>query len=299
MITTAIAALAVGLLAPLVRAWLWGVPFGLLSVSTVLVAFVGSALTTLVIGVLTQVGLQFVPSTPAQSDLISGVTAACGGVLLLLLSARRMRYIRGLTILCGRLLEEDVREQTLTALDKLLEGLQRKAPNRHAGFVLLAIGPLTQAGLWDDARERLVGLDTANLDETQSAMRNQALATCEFHFGNLEAADKALAAIARPTVPKIEVWLNASDALLLALRGRGDEALALLADPGDDNPSLVASHRIVRAHALSAKGEEARARTELIAVRDEAGLAGLERATQPEGPASPLARTLLDESSQG
>lgn len=299
MITTAIAALVVGLLAPVVRAWLWGVPFGLLSVSTVLVAFVGSALTTLVIGLLTQVGLQFVPSTPAESDLIAGITAGAGGLLLLLLSARRMRYIRGLTILCGRLLEEDAREQTLSALDKLLGKLQRNAPARHAGFVLLAIGPLTQAGLWDVARQRLLDLDAAHLDDNQDAMRNQALATCELHFGNLEGAEKALCAISRPAAPKIEVWLNASDALLLALRGRGDDALALLADPGDDNPSLVASHRIVRAHALVANGAEAEARAELIAVRDEAGQAGLERATRPEGPASPLARTLLDESSQG
>lgn len=299
MTTTLIAALIVGLLAPLVRSLFWHVPFGLLSVSTVLVAFVGSALTTLVIGLLTLVGLQFVAVNPEEADTIAGVTAAAGGLLLLMLSARRIRYIRGLTILCRRLLEDDAREQALAALDKLMSRLQKSSTQRHASFVLLAIGPLTQAGLWEDARKRLAALPVEQLDENQKAMRNQALATCELHFGDVDAAEAAVTAIARPATPKIEIWLNATDALLLALRGRGDDALAMLVRAPDDNPSLIASHHVVRAHAYAAKGQPDNARVELLAVQEQAGPAGLERATRPEGPASALARTLLDESSQG
>ena len=50
MIPTLIAAAVVGVLAPLMRARAWRVPFGLLSIATVLRAFFGAFLTVLVIG---------------------------------------------------------------------------------------------------------------------------------------------------------------------------------------------------------------------------------------------------------
>ena len=50
MTWTVVAAAIIGLLSPVVRSLIWGVPFGFLSVATVIRSFVGSALTVLVIG---------------------------------------------------------------------------------------------------------------------------------------------------------------------------------------------------------------------------------------------------------
>ena len=50
MVPTLVAATLVGVVAPLLRGRAWGVPFGLLSIATVLRSFLGSFLTVLVAG---------------------------------------------------------------------------------------------------------------------------------------------------------------------------------------------------------------------------------------------------------
>jgi hypothetical protein len=160
----------------------------------------------------------------------------------------------------------------------------------------MATGPLTQAGLWSDARDELRGLDATPLTEPQSVLRNQALATCELQFDDADAAQRAIDGIPRPTEPSIEVWLVAMEALLMALRGETERAIAHLGtQEAEANPSLEASHRLVRAHVHAARGDEEAAIEKLKVLEQEAGRAGLQRAVRPRGPASALAEQLLNE----
>ena len=296
MVPTLVAALLLGALAPFARSLAWGVPFGLLSIATVLGSFIGSALTVLVIGAAAFFGLR---ATTMPPDEIPGAAAAIGGLtglILLLSSVRRMRHIRGLSVLCQRLQEDDAREGALRSLGRTLRRARRSDPQRHIALVLMATGPLTQAGLWGEARDALRSLEDELLTEPQSVLRNQALATCELQFDDADAALNAIDKIARPTEPSIEVWLVAMEALIMAVRGKHEQALAHLGaqDPAD-NPSLKASHRLVHAHIYAARGDEAAAVQELRELRQEAGQPGLRHVIRPRGPASALAEQLLVE----
>lgn len=299
MTWTLIAAAIVGVLSPIVRSYAWGAPVGFLSVATVVRSFVGSFLTVLVIGVIAYFALQATPMPPDRVGAGAGLLGGALGLVLLLSSATRMRDVRGLSILCQRLQEQDVRTTALQALGRLLDRVRRESPQRYVALVLMATGPLTQAGMWDEARSRLRGLDEAALTEAQSVLRNQALATCELQFDDIDAAERAIDRIPRPTEESIEVWLVAMEALLLALRGEPERALARLGiHDAEDNPSLRASHRLVRAHILASREDEEAALAELEMLRQEAGRAGLERVVLPRGPASPLAEQMLRGSDQ-
>ncbi len=299
MVLILIVAVLVGAAAPLIRAWLWGVPFGLLSIATVLRSFFGSVLTVLLIGVVALFALRVTPIARAQIDWLAG---SIGGVVALLLSvasARRLRDVRGLSILCQRLQEEDARPQAAAALDRLLNRQRHRDEQRYIALVLMAIGPLTQAGMWAEARERLHGLDEVALSESQAVLRDQALATCELQFDDPDAAQRAIDRIRRPVEGSIEIWLVAMEALLMAVRGESEKALAHLGGQrADDNPSLRASHRLVHAHILAKRGRTEDALEELRVLREEAGRAGLQRVVLPRGPASPLAEQLLNEADQ-
>jgi hypothetical protein len=299
MTLTLIAAALVGLAAPVIRGWLWGVPFSLLSIATVLRSFVGSALTVLVIGVAAFFALRATSVPQDQVDRVASLIGGGVGLLLLLSSARRFRHVRGLSVLCQRVQEEDARPTATAALDRLLERVRGEDEQRYIALVLMATGPLTQVGMWDEARERLRSLDDDALTEPQAVLRNQALATCELQFDDVDAAQRAIDRIQRPTEGSIEVWLVAMEALLMAVRGQSSKALAHLgAQDVDDNPSLRASHRLVHAHILADRGDEDAALEELRSLQREAGTAGLQRVRLPRGPASPLAERLLDEADQ-
>ena len=299
MTLTLIVAMLLGLTAPVIQGWIWRVPFSLLSVATVLRAFVGSTLTVLLIGTSSFFALRATSIPPDRANLLAGSLGGTVGLLLLLNSARRLRQVRGLSILCQRLQEEDARPTATTALGRLLDKARLGDPQRYIALVLMATGPLTQAGMWDVARERLRSLDDDALSEPQAVLRNQALATCELQFDDVDAAQRAIDRIRRPTEGSIEVWLVAMEALLMAVRGRTEQALAHLGgEDVDDNPSLRASHRLVRAHVLAERGDTDAALDELRSLQREAGRAGLERVTLPSGPASLLAEQLLSSDDQ-
>lgn len=296
---TLIAAMLIGLAAPVLRGWIWGVPFSLLSIATVLRSFIGSALTVLVIGVAALFALRATPMPQDQIGRVAGLIGGIVGVLLLLSSAWRLRDVRGLSVLCQRLQEEDARPTAAIALDRLLDRMRRKDAHRYVSLVLMATGPLTQADMWSEARERLRSLDDGALTEPQSVLRNQALATCDLQFDDVDAAQRAIDRIQRPTESSVEVWLVAMEALLMAVRGQSERALAHIGGQEvEDNPSLRASHRLVHAHILAGRGDMDGALEELRSLQREAGRAGLRRAKLPSGPASPLAEQLLDEAGQ-
>ena len=299
MALTLIVAVLLGVAAPLIRGWIWGVPFSLLSVATALKSFFGSALTVLLVGIAALFGLRATPMDQAEINWVAGPIGGAVALFLLLSSAQRLRNVRGLSILCQRLLEEDARPTAARALDRLLNRVRRRDEQRYIALVLMATGPLTQAGMWAEARARLQSLDGVALSEAQAVLRDQALATCELQFDDPEAAQRAIDRIQRPTEGSIEVWLVAMEALLMAVRGDSEKALAHLGTENyDDNPSLRASHRLVHAHILAERGQTENALQELRALRLEAGRAGLERVILPRGPASPLAEQLLKEADQ-
>ncbi len=299
MTWTLIAAVLVGLAAPMIRGWIWGVPFSLLSIAAVLRSFVGSVLTVLLIGVAAHFALRATSMPQDQVDRVAGLIGGGVALLLLLSSARRSRHVRGLSILCQRLQEEDARPIAAAALNRLLDRLRRKDEQRHIALVLMATVPLTQAGMWAAARKQLRSLNDDLLSEPQAALRNQALATCELQFDDVDAAQRAIDRIHRPTESSIEVWLVAMEALLMAVQGQSEKALAHLdGKDADDNPSLRASHRLVHAHVLAERSDTKAALDELRSLQREAGLAGLRRVMLPRGPASPLAEQLLNEAAQ-
>jgi hypothetical protein len=298
MVPTLVAAALLGAIAPFARSIAWGVPFGLLSIATVLRSFIGSALTVLVIGTVTFFALRATPMTPSEIPGTTGAIAGLIGLVLLLSSVRRMRHVRGLSILCQRLQEADARDAALRSLRRAFGRARRNDPQLQIALVLMATGPLTQAGLWGEARDALRDLNDGLLTEPQSVLRNQALATCELQFDDTKAAQRAIDRIARPTESSVEVWLVAMEALIMAVAGETERALSHLGTQDtSDNPSLKASHRLVHAHIYAARGDEDAAIQELTALQHEAGRAGLQRVTRPRGPASPLAEQLLDEDS--
>ena len=293
MAPTLIAAAIVGALAPWMRAHAWRVPFGLLSIATVIRAFAGAFLTVLVLGSVALVVLR--ASSMSDSELASGVLAGLVGLGLTWTSVRRLRDIRGLTVLCQRIGEADAEKQALEALDRLLDEVRQEDSQRYIALVLMATGPLTHQGRWETARARLRSLGELPLTTAQSVLCNQALATCELQFDELDAAQAAIDRIERPTEPSIEVWLVAIEALLMALRGESERALAHLGGQDtSDNASLRASHRLVHAHIYAARGDLMAATTELERLREEAGRPGLERVVLPRGPATELAEGMLD-----
>ncbi len=86
------------------------------------------------------------------------------------------------------------------------------------------------------------------------------------------------------------------EALLLAIQGNADEALARCdaVDFTGDAGALAASYGIVRAHALACMGEEENAKATLREVVEVAGKPALQRAIRPVGPATDIARAMLD-----
>lgn len=294
MIPTLIAATVLGALAPLMRARAWRVPFGLLSIATVLRAFAGAFLTVLVLGSVALVILRM--SSMSEADVGAAVFGGVVGLGLTWTSVRRMRDIRGLAVLLQRIAEDDAKAQALPALERLLDEIRAENPQRYIALVLMATGPLTNTGMWDVARARLRDLHALPLTTAQSVLCNQALATCELQFDDLDAARDAIERIERPTEPSIEVWLIAMEALVMAAKGESERALSHLGGQDtSDNASLRASHRLVYAHIYAARGDVAAATTELERLREEAGRTGLERVVRPRGPATKLAERMLSD----
>ncbi|MCU0677524.1 MAG: hypothetical protein MUE69_32655 [Myxococcota bacterium] len=285
MLYVTLVAIALGFVAPFLRAWVWGAPLALFSTAMILRAFLGEALVACFAGGMLLLAL---PS-PLAGAVGGGVT-----LVLATLSARRHRHLRGLTLIAYRLGQTDARDEARTALLAKLARLRRSVPPKeHAEYALFAALPLSAVELWADARAVLetVKLDALAPDARARAL--QAIATLRLQASDLEGAAEAFAAIPRPAEPAVERWVAVGEALLLAVQGAADEALAKCPEENDGDGALAATYDVVRAHAHASRGEDDEARRALLRVQHVAGDPGLRRAIGPVGPASDLARELL------
>lgn len=281
-----VAAAVVGSLAPFARAWAWGVHFSMFSWGMAFRATLGAGLVAMLAGLVPLV---------AFSDLTSGIIGGVMGGGLMLLSARRLRHERGTALLVYRLVDPSTRARARALLIRRFTDL-RVAPVAHARLASMAVGPLTALECWRDAELILDAVDATALDPINRGRHLQALATCRLERADFEATTEALERIERPAEPDVERWLRAMEALLLAIQGNADEALARCdaVDFTGDAGALAASYGIVRAHALACMGEEENAKATLREVVEVAGKPALQRAIRPVGPATDIARAMLD-----
>ena len=285
MILVSLAALCVAALAPFARSISWGVPLTLFSFAMSLRAAIGAALITFFVGALATLVLD----TPTSAALGAGV-----GGLLMMLSARRSRHFRGVALLAWRVTQDATRERAKAGLDSKLRHLAKSVPAaEYAELAHLASVPLTAIGEWAAAGEHLGAIDVDALEESERARTRQGIATIKLQAGDLEGAQATIAAVPRPAEERVEAWLSALEAILLAVQGNAEAALEIADAQAPDDGALKATYDVVRAHAFASMGKERKARRALEAVREIAGDEGLQRAIRPVGPATDLAREML------
>lgn len=295
-----IAALGLALIAPVWRARAWRVPLGYLSYGTVLRSIVGALISTLLSGVLAFgcFGLapeSLVPSITYQPALVGAGTA----IALLYIHLRRSPLIRGAALLVKRSQETEIRDACMERLERILEYSARRSAGRsheHARLTLFVVPVLSSNGSWSVLRAALLAIDLAPLTATERAITLQARASVHIHLGEATEAAEAIELVERPADdPNVELWLQAIEALVVAVGDSPSDALAIIASGGTPtDPSLIASHQIVRAHVFAAEGKPKKARDLLLKVRREAGDLALERALLPAGPCSPIASKILE-----
>ncbi len=298
--------LTLGLVAPVVQAMLWRVPFGQISIVMAARRVTSTVMVTVLVGGIALVLLTLFPA-PATAGAQASIAAGIGGAAAffrLLTSSSRRRRMRGAFLLAHRLRDSDARGQALAALERTLDEARPRGTDgdfsTYASMVLLVVTPLTAAGLWKEAERRLAEIPASALGVEQRAVRAQALAACRVHLGDIPGARDALGSVTRPVHDAaVEQWMQATEALLLAVEGRADDALGILGDETPLDPSMRASMRLVRAHAYASRGARDEACSELEALKREAGTDGLASALAPEGPATPIARELMAQKAEG
>lgn len=228
------------------------------------------------------------------ADRRAAIVGLTVGLTINYLSAYRDRYLKGAILLASRLEEREISERVAKALFALLDRVKEKQPALHTRLLLGSLPYLTAIGLRRPVERRLAQLDLDRLDRRERALRAQALATCRLHLGDLDGAEQAIGEAPEELEPIIERWLSMSLSLIDAARGNSDAAIKRVnsIDTGSD-PSLAATAKLVMAHALASRGDRDGAEGQLRGLRDAAGEGALVHALHPEGPATPLARSLM------
>jgi hypothetical protein len=298
LIPVVITAVVLGLIAPFTLSLAWRVPFGLLPTRTVLRSSLVTSLGTFLIGAIVE---GCAAATGPTEGILGAVVGGTFMATLTWLRARRSHVARGTILLAMRLGDETTRDRAREALDQNLRRMRPEANGTwggHAELVLVVVAAASQAGLFDYGISLLEALPLSSLDDRRRVLVAQALATCRVRSGDVAGARDAISGIERPVAEAhVERWVATLEALLDALTGSPESALAAVAAGGDEDAadaSLAASRHLVRAHAFAARGEEHDARAELSALRNLLGDSGLSQALVPEGPASHLAREMAD-----
>jgi hypothetical protein len=215
--------------------------------------------------------------------------------------SRRFRSARHLDALCTTL-EKRPTDENVAALGAALAAFRIEGEGRLNGYavwvqwthraaiIAIATGRAEAARRWLDA------VDPVRLDHDGRPVHAARLAVTRIELGDRSGARQILARVARPAaVPATEQALAALEGLLEALDGDAATALAKAdaALDGPLDPTIRATWRVVRAHALERAGAPAEAREVLLALRGEYGERVLRRIANHGGPASASAATLL------
>ena len=278
--------LGVSIGAPLIRSWAWHVPLSMFSWGMVLRSSLSAALFSFLVGML----MTLVFSTTNAAFIAGGV-----GMAMVILNARNNRFLRGVALLSWRLTQPESREEAEPILHRRLRELATSlSPAHYAKIALFASVPLTALGAWKKASVHLQAIDGTLLQGETRERVYQALAAVYLQTGQLEKAQSAIDSIERPATNAIERWLDAMEALLLAIRGAADEALIRVIEIPTEDLAIASIYRVVRAHALACKGDIKGAKSTLQKAQEEVGSTVLEQAIRPVGPATEIARTMLN-----
>jgi len=278
-----IAAFLVGVVAPFARATAWGAPVAYFSLAMVLRAGAGAALVTLAAGLI---------ATMVTSDMMSGIVGICVGLPLMLLSARRMRYVRGATLLAMRLKDPVVHERAFELLQKRLDAAKRAlTPASYAQLMLLISAPVVSVGKREPMAARLRAVPLEPLPSSMRAQVLHARSTLDLQIGDYEHAQEALDDLPDDTPEELTRWTQVTQALLWALQGNADDALDYVERAPSDEELLPALD-LIQAHAYASMSRDEEAKAALGRLKDR-GPHALESALKPVGPATDLARALL------
>lgn len=186
------------------------------------------------------------------------------------------------------------------AARELVEAFERGPHPKSGVFLrqkaqraLAAVSVLNEARRFDEAKRVLDSVHAAGLDPLRRTVLEASRAMVLLYYGDRNGAWSALKEASTinkdPTFARI---LTMTDALLSALDGHGEEALARLAEITEPKePAFRRAWLLAKSHALAATGDEAGARSTLVELRELAD-DGLERAMLLKGPASKLAEEL-------
>jgi hypothetical protein len=228
---------------------------------------------------------------PAMSGFV--VSLATAGIVLvtaILMVRRRRLYWHARLVLDP--LERSRGLESLRAHLAKKRALQRSQDARRAASIL------AQHGLFDEAVTILADQPVTDIParwKLERAVHANDLAGYRIRMGDLAGARDALASIEHRHTSMVPI-LAAKEALLSALEGAPDEALAILTRaplPPKSPHRVVAS--LARAHAHAARGDDHAATEALRALATLDPKGWVKRATTPPGPATALAVRLAAE----
>ncbi len=151
---------------------------------------------------------------------------------------------------------------------------------------LLAAARLIERRHFVAAARLCAELPEAWLTPEQSTLRANNLALCRIRIGDLPGAREALERARPPERPSEARILSSTRAMLLALDGRAEAALAIVDDPANLDPATKLTLLLARAHACAALGQEARVEATLDEIERDFGAPMLEALAHPPGPAT-------------
>lgn len=206
----------------------------------------------------------------------------------------------------GSGLDEAARSVAVGKIGEVLRLSERRWPPANLAMRVnletYAALHLQRANLWREAETLLKKTPAAHLGGGFKAAHAMGLGACRLYQGDLQGAKAWFAQVARPVDDEtLETIYRGTDALILVLEGRSQEALSSVGndeEPLSEPTDLERLHEHVRAHALADLGDGDRARSILRRMLRRHGIGALERVAIVNGPASPLAQAILRDRDQ-
>jgi hypothetical protein len=214
---------------------------------------------------------------------ILGVGAPIVAINIVLRQRHLASIVRGIT-------NPHFRDGSMRALSTYLAKL---GPNARAQYARRAAGSLHERGFDEEAAAVLAALPIGLLYGNERALAANDLCAYRLRLGDVAGARSALATAS--SAPKLyQDMLCCKEAVILALEGQADDALALATKL--DGKRVHALHRanlaLARAHAHAGRGAADEARAALTELARLAPKDWIVRASKPSGPATHLAAAI-------